>query len=100
MERRQRRIFPEAFKREAVDRCCQTKLTLTLFELHLAYDEPARRALSPVFPRLLQLDCPKTGCKGGEPHLRSCPSPWCNCVGMITALCGSAGLVRRPQRAG
>ena len=31
---------------------------------------------------------------------RSCPVAWCSCGGVITALSGMAGLVRRPQRAG
>ena len=32
--------------------------------------------------------------------VRSCPIPWCNCGGVITAISGVAGLVRRPGWAG
>ena len=31
---------------------------------------------------------------------RSCPIPWCNCGGVITAISGWAGSVRRPGWAG
>ena len=30
----------------------------------------------------------------------SCPTAWCNCGGVVTALSGGAGLIRRPRRAG